>query len=74
MSEKNTSLTCPNCNEIAYASSSNDPNYLEDKAAKIFYCRKCGFHNKTNPMEYESLDSNDKIAAFNIAKRGLHNL
>ena len=26
-----------------------------------------------NPMEYESLDSNDKIAAFNIAKRGFKN-
>ncbi len=73
VSEEDTSLTCPNCNEKAYASSKN-PNYLEDKKIKVFYCSKCGFHNKNNPLGLESLDDNDKIAAFNIAKRGLQNL
>lgn len=74
VSKEETSLTCPHCNEKAYANSSSDPNYREDKEVKVFYCRKCDFHNKVNPMGYDSLDSNDKIAAFNIAKRGLQNL
>lgn len=74
VSEHDTSLTCPFCNEKAYTSSSKDPNYLNDKKTKVFHCRKCDFHNKTNPMGYESLDSNDKIAAFNIAKRGFEDL
>lgn len=34
----------------------------------------CDFNNQTNAGEYASLDTNDKVAAFNIAKRGFENL
>jgi transcription elongation factor Elf1 len=74
VSEKDTSLTCPFCNEKAYANSSDDLNYKKDKNAKVFHCSKCDFHNITNPMGYESLDSNDKVAAFNIAKKGFEDM
>jgi Zn ribbon nucleic-acid-binding protein len=70
--EKWTSTTCPKCNEKSYKSAS-DEKYLEDKKEKIFNCIKCGFHNKNNPMGFESLDDNDKVASFNIAKRGFEN-
>jgi predicted RNA-binding Zn-ribbon protein involved in translation (DUF1610 family) len=72
VNEKDTSETCPHCGKKAYEKS-NDIKYIEDKENKIFYCAKCGFHNKDNPMEFESLDNNDKVAAFNIAKRGFQN-
>ena len=35
---------------------------------KIFKCPHCGFYNKNDDV-FGSLDDNDKIAAFNIAKR-----
>lgn len=54
---------CPNCNDTG----SNRHGREEGE----FFCEKCGFHNKTNPMGYESLDSRDKITAFNIARKGL---
>jgi predicted RNA-binding Zn-ribbon protein involved in translation (DUF1610 family) len=72
VSEQDTSLTCPNCGKKVYKSS-NDEKYTEDKKNRVFHCKKCGFHNKDNPMGLESLDSNDKVAAFNIAKRGFEN-
>jgi len=73
VSEKDTSKNCPACSEKAYASD-GDANYKTDKKEKVFHCQKCGFHNRNNPLEYGSLDSNDKIAAFNIAKRGLEGM
>jgi hypothetical protein len=73
VSEKSTSLSCPVCGEKAYKSSSNE-QYIKDKEMKIFRCNHCTFHNKDNPKGYDSLDSNDKIAAFNIAKRGFIDL
>lgn len=72
VSEDATSTTCPNCGTKSYVSS-EDKTYLEDKNSGIFYCKKCSFHNKNNPIGFESLDSNDKVAAFNIAKRGFSN-
>ena len=47
----------------------DDPKFKEDKNNTIFQCKECGFHNKNNAGEFSSLDTNDKIAAFNIAKR-----
>ena len=70
--EGSTSLLCPSCCHKAYESSSDD-TFIIDKCKGIFNC-KCGFNNQTNPGIYSSLDTNDKIAAFNIAKRGFENL
>ncbi len=65
-------LRCPKCGEKVYKSK-DDSRYDADKKAGIFECNKtnCGFHNRNNPMGLEGLDSNDKVAAYNIAKRGL---
>ena len=67
--EKETSLLCPKCEKKAYVNS-EDPLYIEDKNNRVFQCKNCGFHNRNNAGEFGSLDTNDKIAAFNIAKRG----
>jgi len=73
-SESETSLLCPKCGKKAYKSS-EDEKYNRDKQQGIFECGcvDCDFNNKTNAGEYTSLDTNDKIAAFNIAKRGFEN-
>jgi hypothetical protein len=73
-SESETSLLCPKCGKKAYKSS-GDEKYNRDKQQGIFECGcvDCDFNNKTNASEYASLDTNDKIAAFNIAKRGFEN-
>ncbi len=82
VNEQNTSLLCPRCEKKAYKSSS-DKIYTADKSNRIFKCNSaenrvpeggdygsCHFHNNSNAGDYKSLDDNDKIAAFNIAKRG----
>jgi hypothetical protein len=79
--EGETSTLCPSCGKKAYKNS-EDKKYTSDKKQKIFHCSKeanggigdCGFHNHKNPGDYFSLDTNDKIAAFNIAKRGFETL
>ena len=63
-------LRCPKCEKKAY-SNSNDDKYKSDKQNKIFECKHCGYDNHKNPMGLDGLDSNDKVAAYNIAKRGL---
>ncbi len=63
-------LRCPSCCKKAYKDSSDD-DYNKDKGNKIFQCKHCSYHNKQNPMDLQGLDSNDKVAAYNIAKRGL---
>ncbi len=68
VNESETSMLCPKCERKAYNSSSCSC-YNEDKKGGRFRCR-CGFDNKDNAGEYDSLDTNDKVAAFNIAKRG----
>lgn len=81
VSESETSTTCPACGKKAYKSS-EDKKYNDDKKYNIFHCSKeangdvgdCGFHNIENPGDYFSLDTNDKVAAFNIAKRGFESL
>jgi hypothetical protein len=83
VSPEETSTTCPSCEKKAYElqkekkgeeKPAENKRYEADKKAGVFCCPKCGFHNRTNPMGYESLDSNDKVAAFNIAKRGFEDL
>jgi predicted RNA-binding Zn-ribbon protein involved in translation (DUF1610 family) len=69
--ESETSLRCPECNEKAYPRSDSE-EYKSDKRNKVFKCKMCGFDNKENPMGYAGLDSNDKIAAVNIAKKGMN--
>lgn len=68
INERETSLLCPKCGKKAY-NNSDDPKFKEDKNNTIFQCKECGFHNKNSAREFSSLDTNDKIAAFNIAKR-----
>ncbi|MBK6607653.1 MAG: hypothetical protein IPG24_19760 [Leptospiraceae bacterium] len=63
-------IRCPKCGEKAYPRSEDD-GYKKDKNNKIFQCKQCGFHNLNNSMGLLGLDSNDKVAAYNIAKRGL---
>jgi predicted RNA-binding Zn-ribbon protein involved in translation (DUF1610 family) len=63
VSEDNTSWLCPVCENNARE------DCEKEKHLKIFKCSKCGFHNINNPLGFDSLDSNDKVAAFNIAKR-----
>lgn len=72
--ESETSLLCPQCGEKAYISSDGEkcPEFKKDKDMKIFRC-DCGFHNQNNAGDFTSLDTNDKVAAFNIAKRGFEN-
>lgn len=70
--EQNTSKTCPNCEKNAYEGERKNL-YLEEKKKGIFSCGHCGYHNINNPMGL-SLHSNDAVAAFNIAKRGIKNL
>ncbi len=75
VSEKGTSLLCPKCGEKVYNSDmSKDEDYNKDKKNKVFKCGKCGFNNKTDAGEFMGLDTNDTIAAYNIAKRGFANL
>ena len=72
VSKEETGLFCPECKEKAYKSSKDD-TYKKDKECGVFKC-KCGFNNKTNAGKFVSLDTNDTIAAYNIAKRGFANL
>jgi len=69
ISEEDTSRRCPSCGIKAYPADKED-EYMNDKEKKIFKCNECGFHNLQNPGEFKSLDSNDKVAAFNIAVKG----
>lgn len=61
VSAESTSSSCPKCGK-------KNPNYDEEKLTKKFKCPHCGFDNKNDDV-FGSLDDNDKIAAFNIAKR-----
>lgn len=69
--EQLTSKTCPNCGKNAYEGKRKEL-YLEEKKQGVFSCT-CGFHNINNPMGL-NLHSNDAVAAFNIAKRGIKNI
>jgi predicted RNA-binding Zn-ribbon protein involved in translation (DUF1610 family) len=68
VNKEGTSLHCPNCGKKAYQ---NDNEIMPDKSQKIFQCKHCGYHNRNNPLGLDGLNSNDKVAANNIAKRGL---
>lgn len=83
VSKDETSTNCPSCEKKAYElqkekkgeeKSSENKRYEDDKQAGVFHCIKCGFHNHDNPGDFSSLDDNDKVAAFNIAKRGFESL
>ncbi len=64
-----TSRLCPACGKDAYEN--NNSKYKTDKKDGVFECAGCGFNNKNNAGDFAALDTNDKIATFNIAKRGL---
>lgn len=69
VSEENTSTTCPNCRYKGYKNS-KDVKYNEDKQKGIFDCENCDYHSKNNPMFYQ-FNSNDEIASYNVAVKGL---
>ena len=73
-----TSDICPMCGNEAYCNEESKINEKElDSERGIFYCKHCHFlHIDGYKIEdvkkfksFFSLDTNDKIAAFNIAKR-----
>lgn len=68
--EQHTSQTCPNCGKNAY-DGDNAQFYIEEKKEEIFHCRHCGWHNKDKTMGIDGLHSNDAVASYNIAKRGM---
>ncbi len=70
VSEEDTSKLCPSCNKKAYENE-QDKRYKEDKRQKHFSCLHCKFHNHRNAGEFASLNTNDKVAAFNVAKRAM---
>ena len=58
-----TSSSCPKCGK-------KNPNFEVEKTKKKFVCpNDCGFDIQKNDAVFGTLDDNDKIAAFNIAKR-----
>lgn len=71
VNKEGTSLCCPYCPKKAYK---NEKELKPDKDLKIFKCPHCNFHNHNNTFGLEDLDNNDKVAAYNIAKRGLEKL
>lgn len=64
------SWRCPNCEADPYKDKTKDEKE-NDKKSDIFQCTICGYHNLNKPLGLQGLDSNDKVAAYNIAKRGL---
>ena len=60
-----TSQICPRCNK-----KSNRTNYKNRKKEGWFKCEKCDFNTKTPIRELSFLDSPDKVAAYNICKKG----
>lgn len=71
VNKEGTSLQCPQCNKNAYE---NENELMADKSQKVFSCKHCGYHNTNNPNNFVGLDNNDKVAAYNIAKRGFEKL
>lgn len=86
---ENTSKICPNCNRIPEQYNSAKAGLAEKtkKERKAIYnkhkydearfsCNNdgCGFDTKNNRLAYDDLYDNDKVAAFNIAKRGIEQI
>lgn len=76
VSEKETSTTCPSCGKKGYKNSSDKRynGYINgdgekvkgDKQKGIFDCKECDYHSLNNPSFYQ-FNSNDEIAAYNVA-------
>ena len=64
--EKSTSKSCPYC----FTTYIDNNEFKEDKIKSIFKCSNCGYHNIENSKGLIGLNSNDSVAAFNIAKNG----
>ncbi len=62
-----TSVSCPNC-------LGKFENYNDNKRKGFCLCPDCGFDTRTDLKGFEGLDGPDKVAAFNIAKRGFEDL
>ncbi len=65
INKENTSSTCPRCGI-------SDRGNKNEKLKGIFSCsnKNCLFNTTDNLLEFDGLDNCDKVAAFNIAKRG----
>ena len=59
---EDTSQLCPECGKT----NENKEEFKKRKKEGWFKCEKCGFDTKKS----ESLDNSDKLAAFNICKKG----
>ena len=60
-----TSQICPKCNK-----KSNSDGFKKRKKEGWFKCEKCDFNTKRPPEEVSFLNDPDKIAAYNICKKG----
>ena len=58
-----TSKICPKCNK-------ENKNHKQQKQEDWFKCEKCNFDTKEPPKELLFLDDTDKLAAYNICKKG----
>ncbi len=61
---KNTSKMCPQCDHTDHG------DFRERKKAGWFKCEKCGFNTKQPSGPLCFLDDTDKLAGFNICRKG----
>ena len=63
---ENTSKICPKCNKKQI----DKEKFDQRKKEGWFKCEDCDFDSRNPPKELSSLDTPDKIAAYNIGKGG----